>query len=273
MGSAITYLYFLIVSISVISMGYFCYRYSNYLTEDSRYPLITCIMITGKDASRERFARQAIRNFREQTYPVKHLVIMNHGSFSAVHSDENLSNVTEVRVTKGDGVTLGDIRNMAFDFVPYGGLFFVWDDDDYRAPDTLMRMYRHMRSENASAVCFTQRLEYDISTHFAWKTILQSGFVHVLAKKHYGVRYMSKESLEDINLLKDMRKVYPVATMTENDPTMYVRLVHGSNTSLYVKPKKTDIIKNPTTANWQETQLSPKERSFIDKVYLPFLQK
>lgn len=256
----------LIVALALITAFYYVWTTRNRKQHDR---LITCIMITGKDESREKLARHAIKNFREQTFSPKHLVIINHGPFTLVdqRQDHTMFNVTEIKIDKGD-MTLGDLRNMAFDFVPYDGLFCVWDDDDYRAPNFLSNMYE--RLQGAQAVCFTKRLEYNAMTLYAWKTELRSGFVHVLATKNYMVRYLSKDSMEDVELLDRMRSTYKV-NVFENDARMYVRLVHSNNTSNYVNPVKNDVVKNAEHANWQEHELNDEERRFIETVYVPQL--
>ena len=220
-------------------------------------------------ANRDKLALSSIANFREQTYRRKHLLILNNGSSTLV-DHENMYNVTEIKVDKGN-MTLGDLRNMAFEFVPYNGLFCVWDDDDYRSLNFLETLYNEMSKTGSDAVCFQQRLEYNIATDFAWRTFLRKGFVHVLARKDYRIRYLSKDSMEDIHLLDHMRGVYKVSVMTNNDPRMYVRLVHGSNTSEYVDPSKMQITRNPETADWQDHTLTPNEEHYIRTHYIPLL--
>lgn len=229
--------------------------------------MITCVMIT---ANRAELARAAIANFREQTHRHKHLLVINHGAGADIADPGSMFNVTEVRVDKG-ALTLGDLRNMALELVPYNGLFCVWDDDDHRAPGFLGTLYGAMVDADADAVCFSHRLEYNMATRFAWRTFLRPGFVHVLARKDHRVRYLSKDSMEDVELLATMRAVYRVHTLVDNDPRMYVRLVHGANTSEYVDAGKMAVVRNPPDADWQEHLPTPGEAAYIRDVYVPLL--
>lgn len=230
--------------------------------------LITCIMITGGYSDRKHFIKLSIDNFREQTYKNKHLVILNHGD-RLDHDLDKMYNVTEINTTK-DNQTLGDLRNMAFDYVPFNGIFCVWDDDDYRSVSFLKVLYTAMKRNGASAVCFTNRLEYNMNNMFAWETYWESGFVHVLAKKHYMIKYDSLDSMEDVHLLARMRDLYIVHTMSHNDPRMYVRLIHTTNTSLYVDRGKKTLV-GDRYPHWHENSLAPKYKRYIDDVYLPKL--
>jgi hypothetical protein len=225
-------------------------------------------MITGGDTTRTKLVKLSIDNFREQTHKNAHLVIMNHGD-TPIPSIELMYNVTEIRITKRKQ-TLGDLRNMAFEYVPYNGLFCVWDDDDYRSPSFLGLLYTAMKRNGANAVCFTNRLEYNMNNMFAWETYWAQGFVHVLARKHYKIRYDNVDSMEDVHLLDRMRDAYNVFTIANNDPRIYVRLIHKTNTSLYVDKGKETLVgkKHP---NWTETALAPKYEAYIANVYIPKL--
>ena len=48
---------------------------------------IYCIMITGKDDVRLEYASKSIKNFEEQTYQNKILLIMNHNSQKILTDD------------------------------------------------------------------------------------------------------------------------------------------------------------------------------------------
>lgn len=232
--------------------------------------LITCIMITGKNDLRKRFALASVRNFREQDYANKHLVILNHGNYNLVETPVSLFNVTEIHIRKDDTITLGDLRNMAFEFIPYNGLFCVWDDDDYRSPRFLSTMYSELLKNKTDCVCLTNRLEYNAVTNYSWHVHLKKGFVHVLARKHYAIKYMSKDTMEDTKLLDDMRDAYQVMEY-DNDPTLYVRLVHGQNSSLYVDSEKAGIRKGASGPEYIERELKENEAAFIGKVYKSYL--
>jgi hypothetical protein len=250
--------------ISLFVFTFILYSYS----DEGECELITCVMITGGDATRAKLVKSSIDNFREQTHRNKHLLIINHGD-TQVPGIDMMYNVTEVKTVKGRQ-TLGDMRNMAFEYVPYNGLFCVWDDDDYRSASFLDVLYKALRRSGTSAVCFTNRLEYNMNNMFAWETYWSAGFVHVLARKHYKVQYDNLDSMEDLVLLERMRSVYSVHTIDNNDARMYVRLIHATNTSLYVDKGK-DALVGKQRPHWNEHALTPKYRDYIDKVYVPKL--
>lgn len=225
-------------------------------------------MITGNE-EREKLVNMSIKNFRDQTYKYKHLVIINHGSNT--YNDGSMFNVTEIHVSKASK-TLGDLRNLAFNYVPANGLFCVWDDDDYRSGNFLEFMFDNMTLNGAKGVCITRRLEYNLNNGFAYETMYNRGIVHVLATKHYLVKYDSKDSMEDLKLVSNMKRAYNVHFMYDNDPRMYVRLVHGDNTSRYVNPNKKTFVVTDESSDWKEFPLRPEYKQYIEKVYLPILR-
>jgi hypothetical protein len=220
-------------------------------------------MITNNDPYREKMLQLSINNFREQSYKKKHLVILNHGP--RIQNIDKMFNITQIHINKMEN-TLGDIRNMAFEYVPYDGLFCVWDDDDYRRKDFLSTMYDQLIKNDAKCVCFTNRLEYNINTNFGWQTYWGNGFVHVLATKNNKIKYLSKNTMEDVNLINDMKKIYKVYTFN-NDPTLYLRIVHNTNTSLYANATKETIL-NTNVSHWKEFILTKKHYDYIESEYI-----
>jgi hypothetical protein len=223
--------------------------------------MITCIMVTGKDASRKHFAEQAIRNFQEQTYPNKALLIINHGTYSL----EAAPNVTEIRITKDEHTTLGDIRNFALEKLPLGSLWAVWDDDDYRRPDYLSKLYTWLVNSGAALVTYTSRLEYNQNTGLIWQSDIPWGSVHILAQRVPNVRYLARDTMEDVDLVNDYRtRGYRVLVKRNyQDPSIYVRLVHGTNTSLYVNPHKSSLVSNGTPSSYNEYAATAKDVEYV----------
>ena len=233
-------------------------------------PCIYCITITGKDSQRACFADEAIANFVEQDYPNKRLIIINHGNVPVLK--DNPHNIFEFQVPKENN-TLGDLRNIALQLVPIDALWTVWDDDDYRIPSYMSLLYGQMQKNKSDVVVFTKRIECNLETDFVWEMQLKTGFVFVLAKQDLRIKYLSKDSMEDVNLLTDFLKLdKQISVWVDNPSTMYIRLTHQNNTSLYVdKNKKTT--REPTSSIYIENNVDVlTQNKVLDFMKTKFLQ-
>lgn len=204
-------------------------------------PLVVCLMITGKNACREHFAKRAIDNFYEQDYPNKQLIIINHSPDYRVLQNNESDLVHEFYVEKTEEVKLGDLRNIALAMVPPDAVWTTWDDDDYRAPNYISAMMKAMRSANADVLAFKHRTEYNINNGYVWNSHLLTGFPLLFAKQDMRVLYKRIDTMEDTEMISGYRSLGKKIELYENDPRLYIRLVHGSNTSLYVDPDKRGI--------------------------------
>lgn len=228
------------------------------------HPPIYCIMITGKNEDRYKFVDIAVRNFNEQTYENKYLLIINHGSKSLEEIVDD--RIIEVRFNKTERLTLGDMRNYALDLVPLDALWTIWDDDDWRHSRYIELMYKNMKDHKADVVFIKNRLEYNLSNGFVYRARFEKGMPFVLAKKNEVIRYLQKDSLEDIRLLNDFelhsKKIYLIS----NDPRWYIRTLHGQNTSLYVDGNKSAIIQYGEGSSYQEFDATSGERAYTQKI-------
>ena len=254
--------------------------------------LVTALMITGKDDKRILYSLQAISQFIRQDYKPKQLIILNHhpnlrvlDAFSipanqtrlGITSEENekvKQSVYEIDVHKDTTITLGALRNMSLAFVPLYSYWCPWDDDDWRAPDYISTLLSHLKENNADAVAFTKRYEYNINTGLAWMMELKSGFPIILCRHHPSVKYAEKDSMEDIGLLEQLRELGIVLKIYENDPRIYIRLVHENNTSLFVHPDKANIRKigaiHSKNYNYAEHTITEQEKEYIIENIDPF---
>lgn len=223
---------------------FFCvwtYR-ETYLDSPLQSKDIYCIMVTGKDHQRICFARESIANFFEQDYLYKKLIIINHAEEKVGYVDDSNS-VVEFQVPKGN-LTLGDLRNIALELVPINAMWTVWDDDDYRTNDYLSLLHNELVKQDADVVAFTHRIECNYNTKFLWKTTLESGFVTVLAKQDKRIKYKPLDTMEDTSLFDDFKKLGKRIVLLDNNPQIYIRLVHTNNTSLFVDKKRNSIPDN-----------------------------
>lgn len=93
-------------------------------------PLVSCIMPT---ADRARFVPGAIRNFLEQTYERKELIVIDDGNVRA-----DIVQHPQIRwVRLEPRQTIGAKRNIAVSKWASGEIIAHWDDDDRYAPDRL----------------------------------------------------------------------------------------------------------------------------------------
>lgn len=232
---------------------------------------IYCIMITGKSSCRYELAKRSIANFMEQTHKYKHLIIINHGEKQLSSSPEfmfNRDSISEYMVEKADN-TLGDMRNMAIDRVPINSTWTTWDDDDYRSARYLEYLYNTMNSKKVSSIKFINRIEVNVKTNYVWKTTLRSGLMTIMSRKKTADTelYTRKDTMEDqalhSNLLHNGHTFY----ILDNDPYIYLRMVHNNNTSLYVDNNKTEIRRNIKGTNLREEEIDEMQQNQVLKFF------
>lgn len=237
-------------------------------------PTVYCLMVTGKDGFRIQLAQHALRNFQAQTHPHKKLIILNHHPTDNVLKGDYTqwpSNVFEFHVNKSiAGNTLGTIRNMSLELVAQDAWWTTWDDDDYRSPTYLHTLIAFAAKQKADCVAFTQRYEYNVNTGFVWQSTKKNGFPHVLARFDRRVQYLDRDTMEDLTLIQQYNNIGKVAFLN-NPPDMYIRLVHHTNTSLYVDQNKQSVIHTTTAANYQEFEVSYNIRQKIQQIISNYL--
>jgi predicted Rdx family selenoprotein len=203
-------------------------------------------------------------------------VIINHHIQETVLDNANYTqweqNVFEVNVNKeSNGLTLGDLRNMSLELVGHDSYWMVWDDDDYRDPKLLSQMMKKAIDNNAICVAMTNRFEYNVNTNFVWKSAKKNGFPHVLAKFDRRVRYMSKNTMEDVNIIADYAKIGKTV-MFDNTHNLYIRIVHSTNTSLYVDYNKADIVNyDRQKSPYIEAKANSEEQNKVRKIISNYL--
>jgi len=220
-------------------------------------------MTTGKDLDRYKFVDIALRNFEEQTYENKYLIVINHGTKSLKSIEKE--NVTELHFNK-DKMTLGDMRNYALEMVPLHAYWTIWDDDDWRHKRYLELLYKNLADHKADVVFFKNRIDYNIRNGFAYRSRFEKGMPFVLAKKCDVIRYLPKNSLEDIRLLNDFELYGKKAHLITNDPRWYIRTIHDTNTSLFVDNQRKEIVHYSPESTYHEFEITPKEKEYAQKI-------
>ena len=222
---------------------------------------IYCVMVTGKDKSRWKFAHIAIDNFKKQSHPSKKLILINEGQSIGIKS----SNILEVLIEKREhkGLTLGDLRNIAFEFIPEGAIWTLWDDDDWRSDDYLSILHSELLDNDY--IMFTKRLEHNLNNGFTWTMELKTGFVIFFGRRYHECKYAKLEVNEDIAL-----KNYIVSNLKSkvynNDPRIYIRMVHKSNTSLLVNKSKQKVKDTRGNKIYYEYYSTEYEKAYVKKI-------
>ena len=231
-----------LILVAVAAVTTYTLIYIKHKKNIKNMPEIYCIMVTGKDDCRENFAKQSVDNFNSQDYPRKQLIILNHSpNYKVIHAIHD--NINEFVIDKeANKMTLGDLRNIGLAMVPPDAIWTTWDDDDCRAPNYLSVMQNEMAKHDAHVLTFTERIEFNANTGYVWQMIRKSGFAILFAKQDMRILYESLDTMEDTKMLDTARALgKKVHIYNNNDPNMYIRTVHGNNTSLYANKYKNSI--------------------------------
>jgi hypothetical protein len=239
---------------------------------DLNLPIIYCVLITGKNDDRYKFIPIALDNFKIQTYPNKKLLIINHGNRILFPNENKDKDVIEIMFKKTENFTLGDMRNFSISIVPYESIFCIFDDDDYRHPRYIELLYKEMVANKADVVFFKNRIDYNINTNFGYRSKFDKGMPFILAKKIENIKYLSKNSLEDIRLYLDYDIHNKKIHVINNDPRWYIRLIHGSNTSLFIDNNKKSIINYSDESKYHEYELTDKENNYTNTIIKKYFQ-
>jgi hypothetical protein len=133
----------------------------------STEPSVCCVLLT---ANRPAMARQAVENFRAQTYANKRLTVYDTGSLqlgitfnwedrSEAHWSSGGRN--EFWRTKGiNGSPIGVLRNEANE-VSASDILIHWDDDDYSHPNRIAEQVALLQSSGADCVGYNEMLFWD----------------------------------------------------------------------------------------------------------------
>ena len=124
-------------------------------------PLITAVMLTGKDRSRIPFCTMAVKCFLEQSWPNKELVIVNHGDW-----DVSLGCPENVREFHVERTTMGLMRQECLDHAR-GDVVIQWDDDDISMPERMKVQAAPILSGEAEATFLGSQIRYSLVTNCA----------------------------------------------------------------------------------------------------------
>jgi hypothetical protein len=236
-------------------------------------PTVYAIMVTGKDERRVAFARHiGIKNFDMQDYQHKKMIIVNHGNTKVLTRPRD--DIFELMVTKGN-MTLGDLRNIALELVPLNAIWYVHDDDDFRQTHYISHLLTTLLKSKSIAVFLKNRLEYNLANGFTFKSSFSYGNTHIMCIKLDRLKYMSKDTLEDTSLQKDIKSFKKKYIALDNDPKLYIRIIHQNNTSPFAHDSRKEVVNYAKESYYQEHDAAEDEKKYaqeiIQKYYTMFL--
>ena len=238
--------------------------------KDHLSPTIHGVMVTGKGLGRRALATWAIASFAKQTYSKKKLIIINDGEYSVLspetsnppygtrflrldggdnrawinatarHHRLQIDGVArsldavEVFVDRTNVTLLGDLRNVAFDFMPVNALWVQWDDDDFSHPRRLEVQWNHMKRRGVHVSVLRRQLVYNTITgqHSIHECLPEgrrySWLGHegtIMARAFTTARYAPKRVGEDTSflvMLQDSAGIH--VSIVENDPSLFIKV-------------------------------------------------
>jgi hypothetical protein len=226
-------------------------------------------MITNSDKRLEFARKVGVRNYKEQDYKNKHLIIVNHGTERVLESNEE--NAYELMVNKGN-LSLGDLRNLSLELVPLNSIFNVWDDDDIKTTNYLSILVDTLLKEKAFAIFIQYRIEYALNTQFSYIHKFENGTTHVMMWKLDKFRYLNKHTLEDVNIQENLYSFKKKYVLLDNDPKMYIRISHNlDNTSPFANSNRTNIISYNLNNLYKEYKISDYDKTYVDTIIKKYI--
>lgn len=227
-------------------------------------PPVFCLMVTGKnnDPKRHKYAQVSVKNFEQQTYRNKYLVIVNEGDLRVL--DEESQHIVEINVK---GQSLGTMRNIALEMVPPNAIWTTWDDDDWRVSTYLDILFAKLNATPRKRyLMYCNRIDYNTNTGFAHRVTIPSGTYIFFAYKDPLIRYDDTNTKEDAVVKRYIiSQGERTVLFADNAFTMYVRFIHGSNTSVFVDAHKSKV-KRHLGGYLVEGNVNRREQAYVDLV-------
>ncbi|AKJ02882.1 Glycosyltransferase [Archangium gephyra] len=192
-------------------------------------PLVSCIMPT---ANRRPFIPLALRNFLQQDYPARELVIVDDGSDPIADLVPEDPRIRYVRVPQR--MSLGAKRNLACREAR-GDIIVHWDDDDWSAAHRLRYQVPALLQARA-AVCGVSRVFFhQPATGRSWQYVYPPGARPWMAGSSlcFTKDFWRGHPFPDINIGEDARFLWsdpnrPLVDLADN--SFFVAMIHAVNT-------------------------------------------
>lgn len=222
------------------------------LKESEKAPLVSCIMPT---ADRPNFIVKAIKQFVNQDFKEKELIIADNGVDAIEHLIPQQENIRYYRLKNGE--SLGSIRNFCCTKAK-AEVIMHWDDDDFYANDWISYQFSVLKAESADVCGLSALYFYNPNQSESWKyQYPSSGKKWVAgATMAYTREFWRNNPFPKINIGEDNTFVW------SGNPKVYAHTyeegftatIHTLNTS----PKKTE------SKRWTKVSLIENSRIVTD---------
>lgn len=196
--------------------------YPENFISNTEYPdnktLVSAVLCTC--TGRENFARQAIREFNNQTWKDKELIIVNQGEKFLTEEE----NITEVLVPSY--LHNGAMRNIG-DALARGGYIVRVDDDDLYHPDRFKIQMNAIQETGAPASSFQNIINYVPVEDIAWVRALKCS-PGLMMYRNEGRKYISDLRKSSDTYFMAEHYIGQITTI-DNPPEYYIRIWHGIN--------------------------------------------
>lgn len=193
-------------------------------------PLISCLCVSNNRAS---YLTNAIRYFLAQTYPNKELIIISSKpdpEYTEITAPYKKSNVRYYGLPSGEGLTLGELRNISLEKAA-GEYFCVWDDDDWHHCLRLEIEMQELIKSGKKGVVLAYCIVYDQMSGEAFLSVPTTILPSMLCQKSvispdllYPARNKQEDTVFAIRLFR-MNLFFPLV-----HPVLYIYVHHGNNT-------------------------------------------
>lgn len=203
-------------------------------------PLISCLTIT---KNRLTLLKRSIKNFLDQTYSNKELIIINEGSKdyklkvdSFLNKLNNSCKIVHKKV-HSDNYVLGELRNKSID-MSNGDYLLTWDDDDLSSNDRIEKQFELMGNYDASVLANFN--VYSTHSNKCYECHSMYGHHGTLMWKKSDVRFSSMKKGEDTDFIRKLNNCKSDRTdlifkkgvkILLNHPRLFEYNYHHENTS------------------------------------------
>lgn len=195
---------------------------------DTEPLLASCLMPT---CNRRSFVPRAIRQFLEQDYPHRELIVLDDGSDAVGDLMPDDPRIRYVRLERR--CLLGDKRNLAAEMAR-GEILVHWDDDDWMAPWRLSYQARRLVESEVDACGLVRLFFYAPDSGQAWEynysgpePWLAGGTLCYTQSFWQSHRFAGLREGEDNDFVWRHRP----RVLALPDPSFYVATLHSANTS------------------------------------------
>lgn len=194
-------------------------------------PCITAVMPTSAEGVRRRLATVSIACFLNQTYPNKHLLILNHGEQPLLTAP--MAHVRELQVIWPG--SLGCLRNRAFEHIFPADLMMSWDDDDWHHPERMAYQFEELKKSGRDACVLRRYTTVNLNTGQAFvrdcrQFRCRGACGVILCKPKPTIRYPAVSKSEDSEFAMGYASKCRLH-VADNPAEMYLRSCHDDNTT------------------------------------------